>query len=190
MNKDYTSDHIYSGENFSEDPLGPGEYEACTFTNCVFSESDLSDYVFADCNFDHCDLSMSQLKGTAFREVTFRYCKLMGMHFDDCNDFSISMHFDSCILDFASFFRLKLRNTSFVKCKMESTDFAEADLSNADLSGSDLKDAIFDNTILTGADLRTASNFSIDPEINKITGARFSLLYLAGLLGKYRISVE
>jgi uncharacterized protein YjbI with pentapeptide repeats len=53
---------------------------------------------------------------------------------------------------------------------------------NCDLAG-----AIFENTILERADFRTARNFSLDPEINQIKKAKFSLADLPGLLLKYDI---
>ena len=50
--------------------------------------------------------------------------------------------------------------------------------------------AIFENTILEKADFRTAYNYAIDPEINKIKRARFSSFGVAGLLQKYDIDIE
>jgi len=40
------------------------------------------------------------------------------------------------------------------------------------------------------ADFRTAYNFSIDPEVNKINRAKFSSMNLAGLLSKYDIEID
>ena len=54
----------------------------------------------------------------------------------------------------------------------------------------DLARAIFANSILEKADFRTSYNFSIDPEINKIKKAKFSLTTVSGLLGKYDIEIE
>ena len=48
---------------------------------------------------------------------------------------------------------------------------------------------MFDQTILIKADLSSAKNFNIDPEMNRIKGAKFSKEGLAGLLKKYDIKV-
>lgn len=66
----------------------------------------------------------------------------------------------------------------------------ESDLTNAVFKNCDLRGAIFDQTILVGADLRTAGSFSIDPERNAIQKAKFSMQNIAGLLHKYKISIS
>jgi len=53
-----------------------------------------------------------------------------------------------------------------------------------------LLQAVFDRTILEKADLRNSYNYSIDPEINRIKKARFSILGISGLLDKYDIDIE
>ena len=73
---------------------------------------------------------------------------------------------------------------------MQETDFAECDLTEAVFNNCDLMNAIFDSTILIKADLRTAFNFSINPEQNNIKKAKFSINGLPGLLGKYDIEIE
>ena len=61
----------------------------------------------------------------------------------------------------------------------------ECEFINCDFSG-----AVFENTILEKADLRTAINYSIDPEINRLKKAKFSMPGLIGLLDKYDIELE
>jgi hypothetical protein len=46
------------------------------------------------------------------------------------------------------------------------------------------------NTNMEKADLRTSYNYSLDPEINRITKAKFSILGISGLLEKYNITIE
>ncbi|WP_425542813.1 pentapeptide repeat-containing protein [Algoriphagus jejuensis] len=69
------------------------------------------------------------------------------------------------------------------------TDFSQADLSGSNFSGSELSGTVFDQTNLEKADFREAVNYRIDPERNKIKGARFDLEGLPGLLGKWGIRV-
>jgi hypothetical protein len=48
----------------------------------------------------------------------------------------------------------------------------------------------FNTVTLTGADFRTAFNYFMDPENNRIKNARFSIPGVLGLLYKYGIRVE
>jgi len=73
---------------------------------------------------------------------------------------------------------------------MRQVDLTECDLSQAVLEGCDLADAVFERTILEKADLRGALNYSIDPAMNRVKKARFSLEGLPGLLIKFDILVE
>jgi hypothetical protein len=43
---------------------------------------------------------------------------------------------------------------------------------------------------LERTDFRTSYNYSIDPEINRISKAKFSINGVVGLLGKYNIEIE
>ncbi|ELR71211.1 pentapeptide repeat protein [Fulvivirga imtechensis AK7] len=69
-------------------------------------------------------------------------------------------------------------------------DFAQAELSNAVFNDCDLLNATFESTNLEKADLRTASNYVLDPELNRIKGAKFSMPAVVGLLSKYDIKID
>jgi len=114
----------------------------------------------------------------------------VGVHFENCNKIPFTVEFINADLHLASFYQFKLPNTRFLNCSLKEVDFAEADLTNSVFENCDLSSAIFEQTILEKADLRTSYNFSIHPEINKIKKARFSLNGLQGLLYKYDIIVE
>jgi hypothetical protein len=43
--------------------------------------------------------------------------------------------------------------------------------------------------VLEKADLRTSFNYLIDPEVNKMRKAKFSIDGLPGLLGKYELEI-
>lgn len=58
------------------------------------------------------------------------------------------------------------------------------------LEDRDLLDAMFDDTDLEKADLRTAHNFSIDPQQNRVTQARSAASGLPGLLMRYQLVIE
>lgn len=172
------------------DTFRKGEYENCIFNSCNFSDSDLSGFKFTGCTFNACNLSLAKLSNTTFREIKFKDCKMLGLRFDTCNEFGLSFLFDCCQLNHSSFYRTKIRKTLFRNSQLEETDFAEADLTGAVFENCNLTLASFDRTILEKADFRTAYNYSIDPEVNRIRKAKFSVLGISGLLDKYDIEIE
>ncbi|WP_373330747.1 pentapeptide repeat-containing protein [Salmonirosea aquatica] len=143
-----------------------------------------------DCEFEECNLTLAKLSNTAFKNVRFVRCKMVGLHFENCNPFLLEMHFDGCQLNLSSFYKLTLKKTRFKNCAMQEVDFAEANFTESSFVECDLAGATFDCTILEKADFRTASNYSIDPENNRLKKAKFSLTGVVGLLHKYNISVE
>jgi uncharacterized protein YjbI with pentapeptide repeats len=73
---------------------------------------------------------------------------------------------------------------------MLEVDFTQSDLSGADFQGSDLSGVVFSQTNLEKADFRQSQGFRIDPELNRLKGARFDLDGLPGLLDKYGIKIS
>ena len=51
-------------------------------------------------------------------------------------------------------------------------------------------DIIIEDKDYTGIDFKTSYNYSIDPEVNSIKKAKFSLEGISGLLYKYDIVIE
>jgi fluoroquinolone resistance protein len=190
MNRIFCEGKKFENLNFRNTAPEVGDYEECTFKNCDFSDSDLSDINFLECEFRECNLSLARLAQTSFREVKFINCKLLGLHFEDCNNLMISFEFDCCTLDLSSFYKLKLKKTIFRNSKIIEADFTETDLTNSSLKNCDLLRTIFKNTNLEGVDFRTSNNYSIDPDLNRIKKAKFSLPGIAGLLDKYDIEID
>ncbi len=172
------------------DSLIHKEYEQCSFTNCNFENQDLSGIQFIDCFFTECNLSLVKTNATAFRNVHFTDCKLLGIRFDTCNSFGLSFQFDQCQLNHCSFFNRKITQTIFRDSQLEGVDFSECDLSGALFDNCNLQHAVFDQTQLDKADFRTAYNYSINPEINRMKKTAFSVAGIAGLLDKYDIIIE
>jgi uncharacterized protein YjbI with pentapeptide repeats len=83
-----------------------------------------------------------------------------------------------------------MKKTKFENCSLKEVDFTETDLSDAEFNSCDLLRAVFINSNLEKTDFRTAINFSIDPDKNKIRKARFATSGLAGLLGKYNLEID
>lgn len=190
MSLNYVEDRVYKGENFSENRLPRGEYENSTFINCLFANGDLSGIEFSQCLFESSDLSMVNISQSAFREVRFRSCKLLGVQFNYCNKFLLSVRFENCTMDFASFYQVPLKKGIFEDCKLEEVDFTESNLAEARFHNCNFFRAQFNNTILEAADFRTSYNFSIHPERNKIKKAKFSSQNIIGLLDVYNIKIE
>lgn len=190
MEKALHRDEIFDKIDFTENPLPIGEYENCTFIQCNFSQTNLSNIIFIESSFTGCNLSMPKTNNTAFRKILFKDCKLLGVHFENCNSFLLELTFENCLLNLSSFYKLTIKNTLFDHCSLHEVDFTAANLTSSTFRDCELNDAIFDGTNLEKTDFRTAVNYSIDPEINRIANARFALQGIAGLLNKYDISIE
>jgi uncharacterized protein YjbI with pentapeptide repeats len=115
---------------------------------------------------------------------------MLGIHFENCNQFGLSVTFEGCNLSHCSFYQVKLKKTNFKNCSVQEVDFTECDLSNSVFANCDFTNANFENTVLEKADLRTSFNYFIDPEINRIKKAKFSLSGVPGLLRKYDIEID
>jgi uncharacterized protein YjbI with pentapeptide repeats len=190
MSSKFTEDETFKGIDYTETSLIKGDYENCVFERCNFSKSDLSAVNFTDCEFEDCDISMANISNTAFRNVNFNKCKLLGLRFEACNEFLFSVAFESSQLNLSSFYKMVIKDTVFKACNLREVDFAAADLSAAVFANCDLAAAIFENTNLEKADFSTAENVVLNPDINKIRKAKFSIQGAIGLLAKYDIIVE
>lgn len=188
--EDYIYDETFEGIDFSEKGLLTEEYEHCIFARCIFSNADLSGIKFVECTFENCNFSAAKMDTTLFRDVRFIACKLLGVPFEHCEKLLSSMHFDSCNMKLATFYKFNLKKTLFEDCNLRETDFTETDLTASKFNRCDLGGAVFNRTILEHSDFRTSYNFSIDPEINQIKKAKFSLTEVSGLLDKYDIEIE
>lgn len=166
-----------------------GEYEQCHFSGCRFHQVDLQETLFISCTFDNCDLSMASLNNTGFQEVKFKDCKLMGLRFDKCQVFLLSFDFEACILNFSSFYQLNLKKMTFQGCTLHEVDFVETNLTEATFEHCDLTRSHFEQSILEKADFRTALYYTLDPDKNRIRGAKFSKEGALSLLQKYQLEI-
>lgn len=189
MSNYYEGEHI-RGLNQASKALEKGDYEECVFENCNFSEQHLSGYNFMECQFHNCDFSNAHIGGIGLKDVKFEGCKLMGVNFTEAAQFMIKLSFKDCNLKYTNFFKMQIAETVFEACELEESQMSEADLTGALFLQSDLRNVQFDRAILNQADLRSAINFSIDPNKNQLKKARFSNDNLAGLLTAYPILIE
>ena len=166
------------------------EFEQYRFVGCDLTEANLANLRFEDCLFERCNLSSARLQNTGLQNVAFADCKLLGASFAACQDMLLALHFDHCQLRYASFAGKRLTGTRFAACSLAEADFTNADLSRAVFADCDLTNTIFHQTQLAEADFTSATGFSIDPEANTLTGARFALTGLPRLLEKYGLVIE
>lgn len=190
MSFNSTIDKTFQNIDYTQNVIDKGEFENCVFSQCNFEGVDLSQNIFIDCTFSSCNLSLSKLTKTAFRDVSFKDCKLLGLRFENCNDFLFEVRFENCILNLSSFYKRNSKKTLFNNCSLQEVDFSEADLSGSTFNNCNLSKAIFDNCNLEKVDFRTAFNYSISPERNRIKKAKFSSQGLAGLLQHYDIIID
>lgn len=184
-------DHeTFEDEDFAARRPFSGEVYDCTFRRCDFTESDLSGVAFVDCTFEACNLSMARLGDTRLQSVAFTDCKMVGVELSACSDFAFAADFAGCRLDYASLQGKRLRGADFTGASLAQANLAGADLSEAVLADCALEGAVFERTTLTGADLRGARDFRIDPETNTVGGAKVSRAALEGFLVQYGLEVE
>lgn len=189
MDKPFVTDRHFLNEDFSKIRLVRGDYEECVFKKCQFQNGFLDNQHFSECEFISCDLSNTNIKHTVLNDVVFKECKLIGLRFEDLKDSLLSLRFDNCQLDFASFFQLKLKNTSFKDCNLLETDFTESDLTGSSFAHANLERTVFHQTNLQKVDFTTAINLSLNPELNQLKKAKFGKESVLGLLKKYDIVI-
>lgn len=186
----FVEDQVFTDIDFTTSPLAAATFDGCTFTKCDFSSLILGSRTFSSCVFTDCNFSLVQPGNTSFQEVVFKGCKMLGVRFDQCNDFGLSFSFEQCQLNHSTFHGKKLKKTVFRECQLQEADFSGCDLTAVVFEQCDLHLALFEQTLLEKADLRTAYNYAIDPTVNRIRKAKFSLAGLPGLLHKFDIVIE
>ena len=95
------------------------------------------------------------------------------LHFSSCNSFGLSFSFDRCLLNHSTFYKTRIIKTEFSNCNLNETDFTACDLTGSVFEICDLAGAVFEKTILAKVDFRTAFNFTIDPENNRLKKQNF-----------------
>jgi uncharacterized protein YjbI with pentapeptide repeats len=190
MEKVVVEEQTFEKLDITTHPLAFGKYEQCHFRHCNFANANLSGFHFTDCTFSNCNFSLANTSQTVFSEVKFKDCKLLGLHFDYCKEYPFSVTFENCLLNLSCFYQRKLKKTKFINCSLQEVDFTEADLSHVVFEDCNLLQATFDRTNLEGTDFRTAVNYHLDPEKNKLKKTKFSAVGAMGLLSKYDIEIE
>ena len=156
-----------------------------------YVEYDLAGAELENVLFETCSFVATNLTDARFSSVAFEGCKLVGVDFRKCRAFpSVDVSFVDCVLDACNFSDLALRKQKFVSCDVRRCVFLRSDLTDADFSHSDLDESIFHECDLRRADFSRARNYLVDPNGNKIAGAKFSLPEAISLLRGFDIVMK
>ena len=180
------SDQVFLGQNLDGLQILSSDFIDCTFNHCTFIETQLQKCRFVNCTFNASDLSLGKIPESIFINTFFHESKIIGVNWAQASwpatDLGLSINFSKSALNHSTFIGLKLQGIQIISCQAVNVDFREADLSNADFSGSDLYESLFIHTNLSGADLSQARNYMIDPGLNELKKAKFSLPEAMALL--------
>jgi uncharacterized protein YjbI with pentapeptide repeats len=156
------------------------------FIDCSFVETTFKKCRFVNCEFKRCDLSLSKIPGSIFINTFFDESKTIGVNWAQADwttrDLGRPIKFNNSALNHSTLIGLQLNGIQILNCQAVNVDFREADLSKADFSGSDLSESLFIHTNLSEADLSRARNYLIDPGLNELKKAKFSLPEAMSLL--------
>lgn len=179
---------IFTPDDFALD--SGAEYASCEFRGVSFFKSKMNGTKFTDCTFSSCNLAVVNFIDAALNDVRFRDCKMTGADFSKCQTFLFSVSFANCDLGMAIFHKNDLKNTTFDACNMRESSFVEVNLHGAVFANCDLEKATFDHANLERADFRSARNYSINPNTNRLKKTIFSMPDAIGLVDHLDIIIK
>ena len=115
---------------------------------------------------------------------------MVGFPLQECNTLLLSVSFNHCDLQLALFNGLSLKQTLFNNSNLTKMDFTETNLTQAVFENCNMEQAIFEASNLEKANFETAYNFNIDPNHNRLKGAKFSKNNLEGLLKNHQLVIS
>ena len=180
---------IIESKDFTDVNLQGFSFDKVIFKQCKFINTNWGNATFSDCHFFECNISLVSLNNCQFNNVVFDQCKLIGLDFFKCQKIILSPQFTNSILHTCDFKQLSLKKILFTGSILKNVLFTATDLSEADFSHADLVGTVFEKCILIKADFRSAKNYSIDPRINTIKKARFSMPEVLKLLAYFDIDI-
>ncbi len=162
------------------------KFDACMFDHCSFQETVFQSCRFNDCTFTDCDLRLAKVPGSSFRNVIFERSNVTGINWADGSwaksGLLNSVGFRDCEVSYDTFIGLDLRKLVMTRCIAKAVDFSDANLTQANCTETDFFESRFVHTNLTEADFTHARNYFIDPTLNTLKKAKFSLPEAIALL--------
>jgi len=179
-------DQIFKGLRTTQTMAEQKEFEDCTFLLSSMTDLCFSQCRFIDCIFDRCDMSLCAFPHSAFVGCVFQNTKLVGIDWTQADWTGLKLQepvrFDACVLSHSTFIGMQITDLKMMGCISTDVDFREADLAGVDFSGTDLSQSLLHQTNLEGADFRHAMKYTIQPEVNRLTKAKFSMPEAMSLL--------
>lgn len=193
--EDSYEDQVIKGLSLDRQEMNGIEFSGCTFLKCSFEEVSFTACRFYDCSFKKCNLNLARIDGAVFRNTRFEDSKVIGVNWVKAawgkpglrQPFK-SIDFYKSTLNYSSFMGLSLPKIMIQKCIARDVDFSDASLKQADFSFTDFTNAVFRHTDLTEANFVGATNYFIQPALNTLKKARFSLPEAMTLL--YNLDIE
>jgi len=165
------------------------EFYECEFNGISFFKGQITNCRFENCKFTNCDLSLANINCSQFIEVEFNNCKLAGLDWRTAMK-PFTIKFNESKLNDSIFFGLDLRGAEFINSEVRHCDFERCNMAKVSFLQSDLLNSKFSSTNLTQADFTLATNYSVDPETNKIKKAKFNQPEVLALLDGFDIIIE
>ncbi len=164
------------------------EFEDCRFEKCRFTECTFFECAFLGCTFEGCLFSTVMLPGCSFIDTQFTEGKLIGLDWTQGSNVR-GLVFSKCTLDYSVFSSLKLKGLKLLHCVCKEADFQESDLTDGDFEGTDFDRSVFLHSNLTNANFAEARNYSIDPRMNVLKRAKFSMPEAMSLLKSFDVVI-
>ena len=189
---------FYQGETFANyDPgelLENAEFEDCVFDHCRWLGTRVQNCRFNACTFDHCNF---------FRRGVQLYHHERCLAAEQC----VPLHGvgraagqkrgvpavwqnQNCAFRYNDFSGMALNGFDWTGAELQQCTFDDTRLAGASFYGVRLGGTRFTRCDLQKADLRTAEEYAIDLETNKLKGARFSFPDVVRLLDGTGIVIE
>jgi fluoroquinolone resistance protein len=193
QNQKQYADEKFLNLQLTEDSFEELIFDTCHFKACDFSESNFKHCKFIDCEFSNCNLSLIKIKYCTFSNTIFDQSKMLGINWTEITwpqiQLASPITFYQCDLTHSSFFELSLDEIVFEGCKVQDVDFRGANLPHSNFTNTDLLGSLFMHTQLNHADFTDAINYNLDPSLNNIKKAKFSLPEAVSLLNHLDIEI-
>jgi len=164
-------EHTYEKQQFIGEDFRASAFLSVTFKNCMFSEC--------------------KVEGMRLQDVVFEGCKIVGVGFHLCdqNPFFTFKAKDTIFMG-CNFAGCKMKGFKAIDCRFEGCHFSETNLEEAVFTGSIFRESPMHHCDLRKADFQGVEGYSIDPRVNKIQKAKFSLPEAVTLLQCFDIKIS
>ena len=172
----------------------PDLKESTEFIDCTFKDLDLSgvsfkNSKFIDCKFMNCNCSGTTFLNSTLRDTYFSESKLVGINWSIANTVT-GLEVKDCQLDLSVFQDMDLSHSKFFESSLKEVDFSGSKLVKVQFNECDLSACVFTRSDLSQADLKSAFNYTIDPNYTKLKNAKFSLPEAISLLRSLEIIID